>query len=313
VPGLDPGRPISASALETLLRCPLAFLRQRILGWDQPPGAPTLREIDALSYGSLFHEVMEAFYRENGAAFVSRALPLDQARKRAREIAEGGLEALIARYPLVGRGVRDKEKGRLLRDVETFLDLDRRQPLTRFVGVEIPFGTPDGLALDAGGLRLHVRGRVDRIDEEGDHALLRDLKTGKEHPRSGDEEGPTPVRDVQIGLYGLVARRLARAWGIPEKVEAAYVYARTGTERAFRAADHAALEGAAKGWLALSARLLAERSFPPTPEPKDCGICDFRPVCGEAVPARAAAAAPGAGGAVAAFLAMKAGKPEEDR
>ena len=311
VPGLDPARPISASALETLLRCPLAFLRDRILGWDEPPGAPTLREIDALTYGSLFHEVMEAFYRENGAAFVARTLPLDQSKKRAREIAEGGLAALLATYPLVGGGIRDKERGRLLHDVVTFLDYDRELPLTRFVGVELSFGSPDGVVLDAGGRPLHVRGRVDRIDEEGDHALLRDLKTGKEHPRAGDEEDPTPVRDVQIGLYGLVARRLAGRWGIPERLEAAYVYARTGTERAFRGADHAALERAAKGWLALSASLLAERAFPPTPDPEDCTFCRYRPVCGAVVPARADAATD-AGGAAGAFLASRR-KKEEDR
>jgi RecB family exonuclease len=306
VPGLDPAKPISASALETLLRCPLAFLRERILGWDEPPGAPTLREIDALSYGSLFHEVMEAFYRENGEDFVARTRPLDHWKKRARELAEDGLATLLASYPLVGRGILEKERGRLLDDVRTFLEYDRELRLTRFVGVELSFGSPEGLVLEAGGRPLHVRGRIDRIDEEGDHALLRDLKTGREHPRTGEEEDPTPVRDVQIGLYGLVARKLAGSWGIPEKLEVAYAFARTGTERAFRGAEYPALERAANGWLALSASLLAERSFPPTPDPEDCTFCAFRPVCGKAVPARAAAAAD-ASGPVAAFLAMKGG------
>jgi RecB family exonuclease len=307
VPGLDPARPVSASALETLLRCPLAFLYERILGWDDPPGAPTLREIDALSYGSLFHEVMEAFYRENGEAFVSRARPLEHWRKRARELSEDGLSALLATYPLVGDRIRDKEGARLLRDVEDFLRYDWRLHPTRFVAVERPFGRPHGVVLDAGGLPLHVRGRIDRLDVEGDHALVRDLKTGRAHPRAGKERDPTPVRDVQIGLYGLVARRKARDWGIPAKVEAAYVYARRGVERAFRGPDAPALERATEGWLALSARLLGERSFPPTPDPEDCTFCEYRPVCGEAVPARAAGAAraASAGGAAADFLAAK--------
>jgi RecB family exonuclease len=307
VPGLDRARPISASALESLLRCPLAFLLGRIFGWDEPPAAPTLREIDPLSYGGLFHEVMEAFYRENGEAFVSRSRPLDHWRKRARELADDGLAGLLDTYPLVGDRIRGKEGSRLLHDVESFLRYDRKLPLARFVAVERAFGRPEAVVLDAGGLPLHVRGRIDRIDVEGDHALVRDLKTGKAHPRIGDERDPTPARDVQIGLYGLVTRALAPAWGLPARIEAAYVYARTGEERAFRGAEYPALERAAQGWLALSARLLAERSFPPTPDREDCTFCDFRPLCGTAVPdrARAAAGAGTARDATAAFLAGK--------
>ncbi|HSN90239.1 MAG TPA: PD-(D/E)XK nuclease family protein [Anaeromyxobacteraceae bacterium] len=313
LPGLDPARPISASALERLLHCPLAFLRSRILGWEEPPGPPALRELDARRYGTLFHDAMEVFYRENGPAFVARERSLPEWKKRARELAEDALAALLATYPLVGRGVRERERSRLLADVASFLEHDWELPLSRFVAVERSFGRPEAVVLDAGGRPLHVRGRMDRIDVEGEHALLRDLKTGRAHPRTGEEAGPTPVRDVQIGLYALVARGLARSWGLPERLAAAYVYARTGEERAFRGADEQALERAARGWLALSASLLAERAFPPTPEPEDCALCPFRPVCGDAVPARAAAARPGAGGAVAAFLALKASGGEGDR
>jgi len=306
LPGIDPGRPISASALERLLGCPLRFLYERILHLADPGGAPRQRELDALTYGSLFHEVMEAFYREHGPAFVAGRGSLAPWKKRAREIADERLSSLLATYPLRGAGIREKERKRLLQDVETFLDYDRKLPLARFVGVERPFGWPEPVVLDAGGIPFHVRGYVDRIDVEGDHALLRDLKTGRDHPRTGEEAGPTPSRDVQLGLYGLVARRLAGEWGIPAELQVAYAYARNGEERAFRA-DYGALEEAAGAWLGLSARLLAERSFPPTPDLEDCGTCPFRPVCGDAVPARSRAFREAASGAVAAFLELKGG------
>lgn len=301
LPGLDPDRPISASALEKLLGCPLAFLYQRVLHWDEPAGAPSLRQLDPLPYGSLFHEVMEAFYSAHGAAFVARQRSLLHWKKAAREIAGERLGALLASYPLVGGGVEEKERTRLLREVESFLDYDWRLPLSRFVAVERPFS---GVALGAGRERLHVRGYVDRIDVEGDHALVRDLKTGRAHPRVGDEADPLPARDVQLGLYGMVARRLAAEWGLPERVQAAYAYARTAEERAFRD-DHAALEKATREWLALAARLLAARAFPPTPVEGDCAICPFQPVCGPAVPGRAAAAAASASGPVRDFLRLK--------
>lgn len=306
MPGVDPGRPISASALERLLGCPLRFLYERILHWEDAGGAPPLRQLDPLSYGSLFHRVMERFYREHGEAFVARRESLAHWKRLAREIADDGLSSLLASHPLVGTAIREKERKRLLADVETFLDYDRNLPLTRFVAVERSFGTPVAVTLDAGGLPFHVRGYVDRIDVEGDHALLRDLKTGRNYPRSGDEADPTPVRDVQLGLYGLVARKLAAGWGVPLKLQVAYAYARNGEERAFRS-DYGELEKAAKGWLALSARLLSERSFPPTPAIGDCVYCSFRPVCGATVPGRSAAAREEANGAVAGLLALKVG------
>ena len=305
--GLEPERPISASALERLLSCPLRFLRERVLGWNEPGGAPSVREIDPLHFGSMFHQAAERFYAEHGAEFVSGKRSLAHWMEVLKTFADQSFEALCGSYPLVGQGVLDKERARLLRDLESFLEYDAKLRLARFVAVERAF---DGVALDAGGTSLHVRGYIDRLDVEGDHALVRDLKTGQDHPRIGDEADPTPVRDVQLGLYGLVTRKLAARWGIPDEVQAAYVYARGPSERGFRK-DHVALEAAAKGWLAVAAGLLSERSFPPTPREEDCAFCPFAPVCGAAVQGRAAARVDQAEGAVAAFFEARKKKVKE--
>lgn len=307
MPGLDPGRPISASALEKLLSCPLGFLFERILHFKDPGGVPSVRELDALSYGGLFHEVVEVFYRAHGEEFVARKKTLSQWKALARELANVSLASLLTSYPLVGAAIREKERKRLLRDLESFLEYDWKLPLSRFVGVELPFGSDEPVVLKVGGVSLHVRGYVDRLDVEGDHALLRDLKTGRDHPRTGDEAGPTPGRDVQLGLYGLVARKLAAKWGIPTEIQAAYAYPRNGEERAFRG-DHALLDRAARGWLELAARLLSEHSFPPTPLADGCTYCAFGPVCGDATPARAAAALEDVDGATADFLEQELGE-----
>jgi RecB family exonuclease len=305
LPGLAPERAISASALQTLVGCPLRFLRERVLGWKEPVGAASVRELDALSFGGLFHRVAERFYGEHGADFVARKRRLPHWQNVLRAIAEEEFAALRVRYPLVGRGVEEKERSRLLRDLDTFLEYDSKLPLVRFVGVELSF---DGVALDAGGTTLHVRGYVDRVDVEGDHALVRDLKTGRDHPRDGDEEGPTPSLDIQLGLYGLVAKRKAGEWGLPKKLQAAYVYPRSGEERAFRT-DHAELEEATKEWLAVAGGLLEEHSFPPTPVSGDCDFCPYAPVCDGA--ARAVAAVDDAEKTVARFLALRV-EPEEE-
>ena len=303
-PGQAPDRPISASALETLVSCPLRFLRQRVLHWDEPAGAATVRELDPLTYGGLFHAVAERFYSEHGPDFVARKGTFKKWRDELFAIAAEAFDSLLASRPLVGRGVEEKERQRLFRDLETFLDYDWKLPISRFVGVEMPF---DGLALDVGGTKLHVRGYVDRIDVEGDHALVRDLKTGADHPRHGDEKDPTPARDIQLGLYGLVAKRKADEWGIPRRLQAAYAYAKSGEERAFRD-DHAALETATQEWLGVAKGLLDEHSFPPTPVADDCTFCPFLPVCDGQ---ERAAEAPDTEGAVASFLEMKE-EDEED-
>jgi inactivated superfamily I helicase/CRISPR/Cas system-associated exonuclease Cas4 (RecB family) len=289
VPGVTPERPISASALQQLLQCPRMFLMRRVLHWDEPAGAPSLRELDAISYGSLLHRVVEAFYREHGEAFVAGERSLPQWQQVARALADREFDAFLSEYPLVGEGVRMKERERLHESVRAFLDYDWGRAGRRYVGVEVPFGVDTPVALTADGATLHVTGYIDRVDVEGDAAVVRDLKSGKAHPRVKPEADPTPFRDVQLGLYQLVARKLASRWGTPRKVQAAYAYASGRSdveERAFRD-DAAALEEATAEWLATAAHLLTARAFPPTPDEDDCEYCPFQPLCGDAATRRA--------------------------
>jgi RecB family exonuclease len=263
--------------------------------------------LDPLTYGSLLHAVAERFYVAHGDDFVARKGTLSGWQKKAGVMAGEEFAAVLSTRPLVGRGVVEKERSRLLRDLDSFLAYDWRLPLTRFVGVELSF---DGLAIDAGAGKLHVHGRIDRLDVEGDHALLRDLKSGNDHPRIGKEAGPTPNRDVQLGLYSLVARKMAREWKLPARLQAAYVYPRRSDERAFRD-DHGELERATKEWLGVAHGLLSSRSFPPSPSGDDCKYCPFRVACDGQD--RALAAAEECDGAVLDFFALKAGPGGESK
>ncbi|MFL5274037.1 MAG: PD-(D/E)XK nuclease family protein [Anaeromyxobacteraceae bacterium] len=315
VPGVDPARPISASALGALLSCPRMFLMQRILGWDEPASAPALRELDALSFGTLVHRVHETLYRAHGADIDARARTLAHWQGVAAKVADRAFAEVLAEVPLLGAEVRRKERARLGEAVRTFLEHDWSSAGTRrFVGVEVAFGYDAPLTVGAGGVALHVGGYIDRVDVEGDATLVRDLKTGRVHARSGDEAGPTAGRDVQLGLYQLAARRLAGRWGAPERVVAAYVYANGRgdvEERAFRA-DAGALASATEQWLATAAALLHGRAFVSTPHAEDCTHCPFEPVCGAEAPRRAAAClAEAEGGPLARFRALKDGEEED--
>jgi RecB family exonuclease len=329
VPGLTSSRPISASALEKLLACPHRFLLAEVLGLEKPAAPPERREIGQPHYGSLVHEIAARFLDEHGAAFAAGEGTIGPWLVRLDAIAKKTFAAFLETYPLVGDAVRAQQWERLLRDLHDLMESDWRTAglMRRFVAAERGFGVPEAVALDLSDRTLYVRGRIDRIDVEGRRALVRDLKSGRAHPRVGDDVTPQPVRDLQIALYGLVAQKMAETWRIPARIAAAYSYVgRDGPiERSFRDDFHEVLEPEARRWLHVAAGLLEQRAFPRTPDEDDCTYCEFRPVCGPGAQTRARAAIDGAraelargtpsaiAAAVADFAALKGYPDDRDR
>lgn len=314
VPGLTPARPISPSALQVLLQCPHLFLLGNLLGFDEPAAAPPQHEIGQPAYGGLFHLVAEEFYRTHGVAFCAREGRLDAWHERANEVLERVFDRFLEQYPLVGGAVVGQQRERLRRDVHELIDYDwdERRP-TRFVAVERSFGRPVPFELPIGGRKLFVRGQIDRVDVEGSRALVRDLKTGRAHPRLGKEAGPSHTLDIQLAVYALVTAHLAGEWRVPPQVGAAYAYINRGAdERAWRDDFHETLEPAARQWLAVAADLLEARAFPRTTDANDCRYCQFRPVCGEAIRERAGRVLAGGTQVLARFGALKQPAPQED-
>jgi RecB family exonuclease len=308
VHGLTPELPISPSTLDTLLRCPHAFLLGNLLGFDEPASPPPQREVGPPAYGQLFHAVASEFYGRNGASFCAREQTLADWLSRVEEIADYAFEAFLKEYPLVGEAVRVQQRDRLRRDVRELIEYDWETSHQRqFLFAERVFGRPVAVELPLGEHSLFVRGRIDRIDVEGPRTLVRDLKTGRAHPRIGNGKNPDPAVDVQIAIYGLVAQALADEWKIPKRVAVAYAYiGRSGAvERAYEDDFHTLLEPAARRWLTVAAGLLEERRFPRTPNADDCTYCIFRPVCGDAGYARATALLADSEGVLADFGALK--------
>jgi RecB family exonuclease len=312
MPGLHPDRPISPTALKDLLQCPHLFLLGHLLGFDEPSGAPALREIEQPSYGSLVHGVAEAFYRHHGVAFGAREQDLPHWLAVADDVVEERFTAFVGHYPLVGDAVRGQQRERCRRDIHDLLAYDWSDQPQRFVAVERGFGRPAPVELSVGGRSLFVRGRIDRLDVDGDRILVRDLKTGRSHPRRGKEVAPDPVQDIQLAVYGLVAARSADVWGLPAKVAAAYTYVGRGAdERAFRNDFHETLEPAALEWLGVAIDLLSGRTFPRTPNADDCRYCRFRAVCGDGVYERAAEVLT-ATASLDSFRALKGGDDHDE-
>jgi hypothetical protein len=315
VPGLGPERPISPSAMEALLGCPYAFLLGNVLGLDEPASPPPQREIGQPYYGNLVHAVAAEFYKRHGISFCTREGALRDWRSLADEVIACVFATFLRQYPLVGEAVRSQQRERLRRDLHDLLEYDWESAGAgrRFVAAERSFGTKAGVALSLGDRALFVRGRIDRLDVEGQRTLVRDLKTGRAHPRAGKAAEPDPGLDLQVAVYGLVAQALADEWKVPKLAAAAYAYVGRGgaAERSWRDDFHDALEPEARRWLRAAAGLLAGRLFPRTSNERDCAYCAFRPVCGDGVHDRAAMLLDGASGALAEFAALKGAAPED--
>ena len=289
LPGLSQDRPISASRLRTLLACPHQFLVDSIFYWSGPSEPRPQRELDALAYGSLFHNVAEAFYEQYGAPFAAKKNAVDHYKKLAAPIIEAAFDDFLDQYPLAGDYVREQQLQRLTTDFETYLESEwDERPKRRFVASEQSFGEPRAVALRVGKHKLWVRGRIDLLEVQDKTTVVRDIKTGKVKPRGGKIAGPTPTIDAQLGLYAAVTKKLASEWGVPDRIEVAYVHTndQEGRERAF-ADDYADLEAATQGWLETAVALLQDSAFPRTPNADDCGYCSFKPLCGLGAQTRA--------------------------
>jgi RecB family exonuclease len=314
VPGLTADRPISPSSLARLLNCPYAFLLEDLLGFEEPAVPPPRREIGQPAYGELFHAVAAEFYSANGASFCAHEGTLAHWLARADEATEKAFRRFLKQYPLVGEAVRSQQHERLRRDVHDLIEYDWGTRGRCFVAVEREFGRPKPIQLPLGDRTLFLRGRIDRLDIEEGKALVRDLKTASPQLRLGKKRAPDPALDLQIAIYGLVAKTLATEWQIPAHVSAAYAYfgRRGSAERAFREDFDEILVPEAQRWLGVAAALLEELMFPRTPSVSDCGYCCFRPVCGEGAQERAARLFAQMEGALSELAALKGVAPEEE-
>jgi len=280
LPGLTPRRPLSASRWRTFLSCPHRFLYEHLLGWAEPATRRPHGELDALAYGSLFHRVLECFFRSGGAQFWSRQEPLSAWQQDAQGTAEREFGLVLEQYPLEGEAVQRQQLDRLRGEVREFVQYLWELGPSRFAATERPFGYAEPVALPSEAKQVFVRGYIDLIDVVGNTTRIWDVKTGKCHLRRGSDADPVPTLDAQLALYGLVARQLADQWGV-EDLQAAYAHTndRRGRIRAF-ADDFEELETAGRWWLSVTAQLMADRSFPRTPSSEDCTYCPFLPVCG---------------------------------
>ncbi len=187
--------------------CPFrAFARHR-LGAETP--MPPVPGLDALSRGTLVHQVLERFWTDLPDQAALRALSDPARKKRISDCIEASLNDLLARNPLLLTDAeRSLEAFCLQRTLERWIRLELDRAPFAVVALEQP------VQLQFSGLRL--TGKIDRIDRVAeDDELIIDYKTGRTasvgwfpDPRTKELQLPAYVSPRHPAPAGLAFARL---------------------------------------------------------------------------------------------------------
>ncbi len=184
----DNNKPLSASQLETLSKCPFGYFLQYVLGIKPPedlaydPGV----WLDPATRGILLHNIFEEFYiritalKEKPASIKHKTLLI--------EIAEAQIEGQKDELPPPNTVVFDREKQEMLESCHVFLKSEEDllgEALPSYF--ELSFGmrgrnkkkaAPIKIGLPSG-KHFYLRGKIDRVDMLKDNTcLVLDYKTG---------------------------------------------------------------------------------------------------------------------------------------
>lgn len=273
------GVPISASSLQLLAACPLAWLYRhamRLRPLEDAVFDPGIW-LSPLDRGSLLHSVYERFARE----WMRRQdqLHAAEAEESVVSIARQVFAEWERRVPAPSAAAVQAEWECVEQSARSFLLMERDTRGSSWVECEVELvakGRRPQLRLPDGS-QLAVWGRIDRIDRRQDGSLIViDFKTGSTYGyAAGGKGGPfRGGRQLQSGLYALATEQLFDA-----RVAAfEYRFPTARGENHVTRHDRALLDRAADTILDLLGQI--ERGeFLPTMEPNDCGFCDFRDIC----------------------------------
>jgi ATP-dependent helicase/nuclease subunit B len=259
---------ISATSLEDFFRCPFYYFQKHVLRterWEEPEAALT---IDAADLGSLYHKILEDYYRQQPGADLATII-----EKRLAEFEQSGVTGYTAIWDLRKQIIRE--------EIAAFV---RREQADAGAWTPVEFEREfSGIAV-APPVRLH--GKIDRIDRDASGGRLRviDYKTGR-FKKWLKEDDFARGEALQLALYILAAEKL-----FPDKrVEAAsYLYftLRGGYRTmSFSRKALADRQGELNQLLQTAANMVRDGVFAQYAPTKNdpCRGCAFRQICGNGI------------------------------
>ncbi|MFP6576852.1 MAG: PD-(D/E)XK nuclease family protein [Pirellulaceae bacterium] len=303
---LDPtvadGPVMSANRLQTVGECPRAFFFN--YGLDLAPPDETVVDpdqwLDAMTRGLLLHELFEVFVRELVAE--KRFPEVARDRDRLLELLNEQVEGYVERYPPVNEMTFQQERADMEQTALTFLREDElfcRKHDCRPLYLEASLGMSPGehgTPLDreeaipvtlADGKTIHVRGRVDRIDQLGEEGLKNyavwDYKTGSTW---GFEEAQPfqQGRKVQSFLYVAMVGHVIKQEIDPTAEVKHFGFFFPGTKAVGDRISWTPKQLAqGREILQNLCRVIVDGAFLATNDATDCRFCDYLPICGHEV------------------------------
>jgi hypothetical protein len=212
------GRVHSASSLRLLLRNPLGFVWQYVLGWRSPTGGEDPLVLDALGFGDLVHgaldRALQALEVDGGCATASGEQIARATDTALHELALDWESERSVPPALIWR--RTLEEARAL--CERALSFQAQWHAGARSYSEVPFGgsTPKSsaalpwdatLPVEIPGTGLRIGGYIDRLDIAGDsqHVRVRDYKSGRTPSADIVFDGG---KELQRCLYAFAAKAM---------------------------------------------------------------------------------------------------------
>jgi RecB family exonuclease len=196
---------VSVTGFRTWIGSPYLYYLQRLLGLEQADD--DARELDALEFGTLAHEVLAEFGKDARARDATDALVIGKAL-------DSVLDRLVAerfgRRPLPAVLLQVEQ---LRRRLSAFAAWQATRAAGGWRIAQCEWAPVEPVTLDAPSGPVVLRGRIDRIDVHVDErrwALL-DYKTSNEpkDPAREHRAQDGTWRDLQLPLYELLARSFA--------------------------------------------------------------------------------------------------------
>ena len=255
----------SATALENFFGCPFYYFQKQILRvqkWEEPEAAIVIAAADL---GSLYHAILEDYFRSGGA------LPA-VIEKHFQQFERDG----VTGYPTVW----EIKKEIIRQELTAFASREARRLGTDWVPSDFEKAFENLLVAPP----VRLRGKIDRIDRSADgrRARVLDYKTGK-LPAGLREDSLAGGEALQLPLYLLAAEQLLP--GVTVEAASYYYFTLRGGYRdiGFSRAALAACRTELNQLLQVAADMIRAGVFAQNATQDNCRNCDYRPICGNGV------------------------------
>jgi DNA helicase-2/ATP-dependent DNA helicase PcrA len=236
---------LSYSAVEEYVGCPERYRLRHVVGVPTPTH-------HALTYGSALHQAVAAFHLRQRAG---------------QEMTEDELLAVFA--------AQWSAEGFLSRKHEEARFAAGQQALRRFRAGQLatpaspPMGIERSFSFRVG--RDEIRGRIDRLDETADGAVITDYKSSDvRDQRKADQKAR---ESLQLQVYALAYQ--AETGRLPGHTQLHFL----DSGVVGRATPDPARLERATGTITAAANGIRAGSFPARPNPIACGYCPYRQIC----------------------------------